>query len=307
MSALRIASSLNSLLTLFSTPGSSRTGNTADYLAGLTDGNDFGSLLALCQAGLPAQAISQLIDSQAPTSKTTQSTLSSDGRNHSLFDPESAYRMMTEINRRDVNYKAQYAELSQMKENVSALQADSQNLSDDVDASSNSTAIRNELQDFTTRYNAWIERFQSSIDAGQILDDVQAAEISLYELEQSVENRFNGAALGINGLKDIGITVDPDTHLISLDTTKLDLSIQTNQQAVVGAIDQFAANFSRASALLVSDGNFIDNRLDNLDRAIDFIATNEQSLQAEFGLGDPAAPSPRVAKALSAYNQIHTS
>ena len=214
---------------------------------------------------------------------------------------------MTEINRRDVNYKAQYAELSQMKENVSTLQAASKNLSDDVDASSNSTAIRNELQDFTTRYNAWIERFQSSIDAGQILDDVQAAEISLYELEQSVENRFNGAALGINGLKDIGITVDPDTHLISLDTTKLDLSIQTNQQAVVGAIDQFAANFSRASALLVSDGNFIDNRLDNLDRAIDFIATNEQSLQAEFGLGDPATPSPRVAKALSVYNQIHTS
>ena len=55
-------------------------------------------------------------------------------------------------------------------------------------------------------------------------------------------------------------------------------------------LQQFAAHFTQATTLLASAGNFIDNRLNNLQRALDFIAENKPALQAEFGLGDPAKP-----------------
>ena len=54
-----------------------------------------------------------------------------------------------------------------------------------------------------------------------------------------------------------------------------------------------------------SAGNFITNRLDNLTRAISYIDTNMTSLQAEFGLGDPAKPTGQQAKALANYNATH--
>jgi hypothetical protein len=37
---------------------------------------------------------------------------------------------------------------------------------------------------------------------------------------------------------------------------------------------------------------------------IDYFADNKASLQAEFGLGDPAKPSAQIAKALAAYKQM---
>ena len=54
--------------------------------------------------------------------------LSELGRNLSLFDPESAYRMMTDINSRDVNYKAQFSELTGMGGAVSEMQKAGQDL-----------------------------------------------------------------------------------------------------------------------------------------------------------------------------------
>ncbi|MGL6040401.1 MAG: hypothetical protein ACRC01_04275, partial [Deefgea sp.] len=44
--------------------------------------------------------------------------LSAIGRNMSLPDPESAYKMMTDINRRSVEYKAQHATLADMQSGV---------------------------------------------------------------------------------------------------------------------------------------------------------------------------------------------
>ena len=48
--------------------------------------------------------------------------LSLTGRNMALADPESAYKMMTVINSKDVYYKAQFSELSQMKSYVFQMQ-----------------------------------------------------------------------------------------------------------------------------------------------------------------------------------------
>ena len=76
---------------------------------------------------------------------------------------------------------------------------------------------------------------------------------------------------------------------------------------MIDTVQQFSANFAKSAELLNSSNNFIPNRLDNLDRVIDYIAENKTSLQAEFGLGDTARPSATVSKALAAYNRIYGS
>lgn len=140
--------------------------------------------------------------------------------------------------------------------------------------------------------------------SGGLLAGTQAAEISLYELKQSVENRFNGAMHGVQGMRELGLTIDPKTNQTSFDVAKLDAVLANNREGAVSAISEFSGNFAKSAKLLASSNNFIPNRLNNLDRVIDYIADNKTSLQAEFGLGDPAKPSPLVAKALAAYQQM---
>ena len=140
-----------------------------------------------------------------------------------------------------------------------------------------------------------------------MLDGTQAAEISLYDLEQSVENIFNGAASGFRGMTALGFSIDPSSNLLSIDAAELDAALATNRRGVIDTVQQFSANFAKSAELLNSSNNFIPNRLDNLDRVIDYIAENKTSLQAEFGLGDAARPSAEVSKALAAYNRIYGS
>ena len=160
------------------------------------------------------------------------------------------------------------------------------------------------MQAFAGKYNEWINRFDSSVKGDGVLAGTQAAEISLYELEQSVENIFNGAKDGLRGLRDLGFTIDQNTNLASIDTNKLDAVLAANKTGAINTINEFSANFAKSAELLNSAGNFIPNRLSNLDRVIDYIYDNKPSLQAEFGLGDPAKPSAQISKALASYNQI---
>jgi hypothetical protein len=231
------------------------------------------------------------------------STLSASGYNMSLFDAQSAYTMMSVINSRDASYKAQFSELSAMQTAVSGLQGAGETLSK-VSATQDNDAIKAQLQAFTEKYNDWIERFDATVKSGGVLAGTQAAEISLYELEQSVENPFNGAANGFRGLADLGLTIDESTNLATLDTKTLDAALAGNKDGAVKTLQEFAVNFAKAAELLNSPNNFIPNRLDNLDRVIDYVADNRSSLQAEFGLGDAAKPSTEVAKALAAYDRI---
>jgi len=229
--------------------------------------------------------------------------LSASGRKLSLFDPESAYKMMSVINTKDVTYKAQFSELSEMKTAVASMQQAGQTL-DSTSMAMDDSTIKTRLQTFADKYNDWIKRFDGSVKPNGVLSGTQAAEISLYELEQSVENIFNGAKDGFHGLRDLGFTIDESTNLASLDTSKLDNALATNRQGVVNTIDEFSTNFAKSAELLNSANNFIPNRINNLDRVINYITNNKVSLQQEFGMGDPAKPSAQLAKALATYNQI---
>jgi hypothetical protein len=327
MSPLSIASTLFSFLNAL--PSSTSTPSTAS--SGVTTGSaaDFSSALRV--ASIKAQSVSDLLGSvsggssssgsldfltgssatQSGTSdlsallglSTTTQGLSASGRNLSLFDPEAAYKMMSLINDKDSRYKAQFAELSAMQTAVAGMQQAGQTLGT-TSTALDSDGIKTQLQTFAAKYNDWIKRFEPTVQTNGVLDGTQAAEVSLYELEQSVENPFNGAANGLHGLRDIGFSIDPATHLASLDASKLDAALSANTQAVVNTIDEFSANFAKSAQLLDSSNNFIPNRLANLDRVIDYISDNTAALQAEFGRGDAARPSAQVAQALAAYNRM---
>jgi hypothetical protein len=84
----------------------------------------------------------------------------------------------------------------------------------------------------------------------------------------------------------------------------LDAALTTNKSGVIDTIGEFSANFVKSAELLNSAGNFISNRLENLDRVIDYITDNKSALQTEFGLGAPAKMTEQIAKALASYQQV---
>lgn len=231
------------------------------------------------------------------------SGLSPTGRNTSLFDPESAYGMMSVINNKDVTYKAQFSELSEMKSELVEMQEHGQHLGQ-IGAASDNASIKAQLAQFANEYNEWTRRFDEDMQSGGLLADTQAAQVARYELKQSIENIFFGVADGgVRGMGELGLRIDPVSKLASLDTAQLDAQLTSNKQGVVATIHAFGVNFAKSAELLNSQGNFIPNRLDNLDRVIDYIDANKAALQAEFGLGDSARPTGLVARALAAYQQ----
>ncbi|MEW6164397.1 MAG: hypothetical protein AB1642_04980 [Pseudomonadota bacterium] len=263
------------------------------------------SSLQLEIASFRGQTLASLIgalDGNQPASfADVLGNLSADGRNPALRDPESAYRMMSKINGFEVSFKAQYAELSALGDAVGYMEAVGAKLGDDIGLTTANADIIARLQAFVDEYNAWEDRFDHTVEAGGVLDNVQAAEVALFELEQSIRSIFNGAAEGVNGLGALGIEIDPVTRQAVLDVGRLEAMLASNKEGVVSAIDQFSANFAKSADLLNAEGNFIPNALDNRDRAIDYVASNRASLQEEFGTGDAAQPTDDIARALMAY------
>lgn len=273
-------------------------------------GNLFGTGGSVASGDIFSSLLSQKIGDAGKASDPTAllaqaSGLSPKGRNTSLFDPESAYKMMSLINNRDVLYKAQYAELHEMKGELHEIQGAAEGLAG-IRADTPLDQVAARLQGFVDQYNAWRSEFNTDIADGGLLDNVQAAEVSLYELEQSVKNRFFGAQEGGRGLESLGITLDPHTGMASLDADKLRTAFSTNLQGAVSTIQDFSTNFAKSAMLLTSKNNFVLNQLDNLGRAIHYISDNKTSLTQEFGTGDTAKPTGKVAQALAAYNALFT-
>lgn len=242
----------------------------------------------------PASAITSIV----PSSQVTG--LSPTGRNTALADSESAYKMMSVINHVEVLYKAQSSELSQMKTAVQQMEGAGKTLAT-VDNSMTNSSIKLKLLGFIGQYNNWIHRFNPDVQQGGLLAGTQAAQVSQYELEQSIKSRFFGAGEGVNGMAALGLTIDPHSKLASLDATKLDAVLASNKSGAVEAVEEFSANFTKSASLLVADGGFISKQLGNLGRAIHYISANKDALQQEFGTGDAASPTGHVAQALAAY------
>ena len=297
---------------------------------------DFSSALKLQMASIQSQTVGSLVSSTLGSGKVSGGTSFADilgagktagtssldamlagaasmsgtngvsavGRNMALFDPESAYRMMTDINAMSVTYKAEASELGDMKSYVSTLQQEAIKLGS-ADGSTGNEEIRGRVQAFADAYNGWMQRFGSELQDGGMLAGTQAAKVAQWELEQSIANPFNGAMNGVHGMADLGLSIDPVSKLATVDNARLDAALASNKMAAMGALHEFTTNFAKSAELLNSAGNFISNRQDNLSRVIDYIDTNTASLQAEFGLGDAAKPTGQQAKALANYNATH--
>lgn len=267
----------------------------ANLVGSTTAPPDFASELRLRIAGLQPQI--DFTDTQAASELF---------ENPGLADPESAYRMMTEINRREVVYKAEFSEMSEMKGDLGELSTEAHQFSN-LSAESGLAEIRIRLQHFTESYNRWIDRFDQELEPGGLLAGTQAARVAQWELEVSIGNMFFGAGAGLHGLRDLGIQVDPVTDRITFDQARFDAVAERNRSGVVATLREFGANFSRSADLLISEGNFVPARLTNLERVIDYIDQNKAALQAEFGTGDVAKPEGYVAKALASYRAMNRS
>jgi flagellar capping protein FliD len=279
------AQSLGALISSISGTGNARSFTGIDALASFQDA-----------AANPLSSLANISSADA---------LSAVGRNPSLSDPESAYAMMSLINKADVAYKAQVSALGEMKTYVAGLQQHASSLGS-IDTATDNGRIKSQLQDFASQYNGWVQRFDADMRSGGVLAGTRAAQVSRYELDQSIKNIFHGASDGLQGLRDLGFSIDPATGLATLDTARLDSVLTSNRLGAIHALQQFGANFAKSAELLGSAGNFIARQLDNLGRAIHYIDDNKPALQAEFGLGDPARPAGQVAQALAAYNQNYT-
>src|SRR5690242_9628463 len=112
----------------------SLTVNSADFrlqaLSSLLDTEfDSTSLFMAAISGVAPTASGLSIAQLSGLSKAGSSPgIAASGRNLALHDPESAYRMMTTINAKDVLYKAQFSELSRMQSAISKLQGAAQSL-----------------------------------------------------------------------------------------------------------------------------------------------------------------------------------
>ena len=219
------------------------------------------------------------------------------GRNMALPDPESAYRMMSLINGKEVLYKAQFWELKQMGEGVAGLQQAGRRLADIVAGD-----IKPVLREFVSQYNSWIQGFEEDMRSNGLLGGTQAAQVSRHELEQSVRNIFIGASHGLHGMGDLGVTVEQGRTL-RLDEAKLDAMLLANASDTEFTVREFGAHFAKSAELLNNSDNFIPRQLDNLNRAIHYIADNHAAWQTEFGMGDTARPMGQVARALESYRQ----
>jgi flagellar capping protein FliD len=191
-----------------------------------------------------------------------------------------------------------------MKSYVSQMEDAGQHLGNISESTSNE-AVAAQLQEFVGQYNSWVQRFNPDMEQGGAMADAQAAHISRYELDQSIKNPFNGARDGVHGLADLGISIDPNTKLAALDTTRLNALLANNRKGAVDTVQEFSANFAKSAELLNSDGNFIPNRLNNLDKVIHYFADHKNDLQQEFGTGDAAKPGSKIAEALAAYKQTY--
>ena len=311
-------------------PGTPTT-SADDKTLGKTGGADFSATFRLQVAALKSQSLQILASSTqatastnttsaldtlggatlaAPTQQSSPMTIpgmSATGRITSLHDPESAYRMMSIINQAEATYTGQRNSLTQMRDMLRELRQEAHALVKEAkNPESDVQTLSTALGQFKEAYNTWISTFSNDLANGGVLHGNQAATVVRSGLRNIVTDIFHGAAHGFQGLGDLGLTINGNDQLANFSTKEFAQTAAQKIDAVRDTINQFAVRFEQATTLFAASGNFIDNRQNNLQRALEFIASNKPALQAEFGLGDPAKPvgnSPPARAALASYNK----
>ncbi len=217
--------------------------------------------------------------------KAAAPAVAAPGRNPALADPDSAYRMMSEINRRSVVYRAERSVMDQLAADVRELGSEARALAQ-VALSGSDNDLVAAMTRFADHYNAWQGSYGAQMAPGGLLAGTQAAKVARWEFARSLDNMFHGATAGLRGMRAIGLSVRRGDDSAQLDANVLRGALARQPDAVRATIRDCATDFARCADLLNSPKNFIPNRQDNLSRAVAWIDANLSSLQAEFGSGD---------------------
>ncbi|MBC7857870.1 MAG: hypothetical protein H7Z39_03655 [Burkholderiaceae bacterium] len=254
------------------------------------NGADFASLLDQFGAALRPK---ELPTSTTPTGLDALGSFSRPGQN-----------MVTVLNRVEVTFKAQYAELGELAKSLLQGEGAAQQLGR-LDAQSSGADIKAALDEFVQTYNAGVNRFAPGVAKGGVLEGSWEAERARFATRREIGNILTGAEAGHKGgLATLGVSVDPQTGLASIDAAQFDSALAGNKGRVVAALDDFADAFVAMVDSLTATDHAQSRQMDNLHRAVDWIDANKAAVRQEFGAGAAATPNAAFAKAAAQYDDI---
>ena len=235
-------------------------------------------------AGIPGAA------SAIPSAADVNSPFSAPGQN-----------VMTILNRVDVSFKAQFSELSELKNRI-AQQDDAAEALAGIDVRTPDAEILAKVKTFLDTYNAGVNRFAPSVAQGGVLEGSAEANRARFSLMRDINNPLIGAGAGVrDGLSSLGLSVDAATGLASLDEGAFTAALAGNKGATVQTVVDFAKSFDATADSLNAADSPQERQLANLDKAIDWIEENRADIQKEFGPGEAAKPTAAFSKAAAAY------
>lgn len=173
--------------------------------------------------------------------------------------------------------------LGQLRSRLTELGTASQSLAA-LGGQSSNAEIKQALQGFIERYNAWDQEFDPYFADGALLDDNQAGEVARFSLRREVGSVFHGAGNGgfAKGLTDMGVSFSADGQL-KLDEARFDQVLASQREGAVRTLNNVARAFGDAARTLAADGHLLDRRIDNANRALAWAAENQAAVEAEFG------------------------
>ncbi len=256
----------------------------------LTNTPSFGGMMDRFTASLRGN---ELATSTTPTGLDAAGSFSTPGQN-----------MITVLNRVEVTFKAQFSELGEMRHSLVTEQAAAKKLTE-LGADSSGADVKAALANFVETYNAGVNRFAPAVDKGGVLEGSWEAARARFATQRDINYVLNGSEVGIKGdLAKLGITTDPKTGLASIDNATLDGALAKDKGHVVAAVNAFANTFVTTVDFLNAKGHAQQRQMSNLDRAVDWIDDNRESVQKEFGPGAAATPNEAFAKAAARYDQM---
>jgi hypothetical protein len=260
----------------------------ADALAGMPQ---FGSMLDQFSASLRSAT---LPTSTTPTGLDASQSFSKPGQN-----------MVTVLNRVEVTFKAQFAELGEMRTSLVHEQDAAQKFHALGPQSSNAD-ITAAVDQFVAAHNAGVSRYAPEVAAGGILEGSWEAQRALFATDRDIDYILNGADTGVkNGsLAALGITTDPKTGLAAVDQAQLDAALAKDQGHAVAALNAFGGTFATTVDFLNAADHAQSRQMGNLDRAVHWIDANKADVQKEFGPGAAATPDDAFAKAAARYDAM---
>jgi hypothetical protein len=269
MSPLTIVSTLFNLFSAISAGSASSSSSAETGRSSKTEGGDFASSLSSQVAALQMQSATPFPGQVSGSGAAASST----GAKTGATDPFSILGMLQSTQVLPPNWRklTQFSEASGMKEGMAAIQQASQSLGR-VNESMDGESIQSRLQAFANQYNEWIGGAGGTAKPDGVPPAIQTAGAALHQLEQSIEQGvekfFSVAKRRIEGLQDLGLSIDQKTNLVSVDTTKLDAALTANKTGAINTLQEFSAKFANSAELLSLANDFAAKSTAYLDKAL---------------------------------------